>query len=207
MNAAKGRIRRILFDRLYDIADVFLDAYCDCSNKIFKSYHKALKVTGVYHLEKFGQRYTMAQSFEKLEDIQRKPHETSCSTCKRHLAESVGRCRLYARDYFDGLCLDCMDRSDPLTGDSDKDYWQHNDLKEGDWIERCRIHHKQPTWYYSFMGRDETRNKYKELKKEKRRRQSGSCLASIESGSALTTNLLQYLDTADTEPRAFLRRH
>ena len=94
MNAAKGRIRRILFDRLYDIADVFLDAYCDW------------------------------------------------------------------------LCLDCMDRSDPLTGDSDKDYWQHNDLKEGDWIERCRIHHKQPTWYYSFMGRDETRNKYKELKKK-----------------------------------------
>ena len=61
--------------------------------------------------------------------------------------------------YYDGMCLDCMDRLKPKTGDGDDDYWQHNNFRDEDgWFEGCRIKHKQPSWYFSFMGRKEDKD-------------------------------------------------
>lgn len=62
------------------------------------------------------------------------------------------------REYFDGLCLDCMDRSKSKTGDEDSDYWRHHQLQEGEWDHGCRVRHGEPTWYFSFLGRNEKRD-------------------------------------------------
>lgn len=42
--------------------------------------------------------------------------------------------------------------------DKDDDYWRHNE--PGAWGDKCRIQHGQSTWYFSFMGRREDRDKF-----------------------------------------------
>lgn len=74
---------------------------------------------------------------------------------------------------FDGLCLgknlilsssdtqltrqtDCINVSG--NRDNDADYWSHN--QPGVWGDKYRIQHGQSTWYFSFMGRREDRDKF-----------------------------------------------
>lgn len=45
-----------------------------------------------------------------------------------------------------------MDASKPKLGDADEDYWRHSKLGV-QWDLGCRVRHKQPTWYFSFLGR------------------------------------------------------
>lgn len=45
-----------------------------------------------------------------------------------------------------------MDASKPKLDSDDQDYWKHAGLGVA-WSQGCRIRHKQPTWYFSFMGR------------------------------------------------------
>lgn len=71
--------------------------------------------------------------------------------------------------YFHGLCLDCLDRSKPKVGDVDMDYWEHDQLKEHEWVHGCRFNHKQPTWYFSFNGRKEERDRMVKMRASERR--------------------------------------
>jgi hypothetical protein len=61
--------------------------------------------------------------------------------------------------YFDGLCLDCMKHSKPRGRDLDAEYWKHNESKGGRWDTGCRISYNQSTWYVSWLGRDDMRQK------------------------------------------------
>ena len=87
--------------------------------------------------------------------------QSACDVCRADYKENVASARERVESYFDGLCLDCMDKSKPKSGDTDEDYWEHNELSESDIIEGCRFAHKQPTWYFSFMGRKEDRERFK----------------------------------------------
>lgn len=48
--------------------------------------------------------------------------------------------------------IDCISLSHPKLADHDEDYWHHASLNVP-WDKGCRIRHKQPSWYFSFMGR------------------------------------------------------
>ena len=90
-------------------------------------------------------------------------------------------CRFYNQDYtgnagkvykevmvyFDGLCLDCLDRIKSKTQSSHDDYWEVDRIKQ--WDKNCRVKHGQATWYFSFLGRREDREKMRR-KYEARRR-------------------------------------
>jgi hypothetical protein len=45
-----------------------------------------------------------------------------------------------------------MDASKPKLSSDDEDYWKHTNLGVA-WDEGCRIRHRQPSWYFSFLGR------------------------------------------------------
>jgi len=81
---------------------------------------------------------------------------------------------------FHGLCLDCMDRSKPKTGDVDRDYWTH-DFKD-EWDVNCRIQHGQSTWYFSFMGR-KSEMKAHQLQKQKMQQEQKNYERSYGLGS------------------------
>ena len=93
---------------------------------------------------------------------QAKIPEGPCFDCKKKLSGAdVKDARDFIMDEFwDGLCLDCMDITNPKTGDIDEDYWIYNARME--WDANCRIDHEQRTWYWSFMGRPSIMSKYQQ---------------------------------------------
>ena len=98
---------------------------------------------------------SMHDILHNLEKFSYEAKSSACGECKKDFKGTVSVIADMVRDYFDGLCLDCLDRSKPKLGTVDEDYWQHHRLKEHDWITTCRVRHKQPTWYFSFNGRKE----------------------------------------------------
>jgi len=57
------------------------------------------------------------------------------------------------------MCLDCMDRSKPLGETVGDEYEERNKCVDGRWDTQCRIKHSQPTWYISWLGRPDMREK------------------------------------------------
>ncbi len=112
---------------------------------------------------------------DRLKRFEFEAKSSVCGTCHQDYKGMVKRIENYVRHYFDGLCLDCLDRSKPKLRDIDMDYWRHHQLKENEWVKGCRFPHKQPTWYFSFNGRKEERDRLMKEKKfdgRPRRRES-----------------------------------
>lgn len=128
-------------------------------------YEKTLYDLKVWPLEQQAQRNSVNELLGRLAKFKYSVPESACMTCHYDYEQNVANTRANVKSYFDGLCLDCMDRSKPRTGDTDKDYWQHKELLETAVIRTCRFVHKQPTWYFSFMGRREDRERFKRLRK------------------------------------------
>lgn len=63
-----------------------------------------------------------------------------------------------------------MDRTKPVTGDHDMDYWEHDDLRVSDFSRECRTKHAEPTWYFSFMGRRDVLDRFVRNKRARERR-------------------------------------
>ena len=102
----------------------------------------------------------MSEILERLGKFNFEAKSSACGTCRQDYKGKVTRNAEFVETYFDGLCLDCLDRSKPKLGDPDMDYWRHHTLKENAWVPGCRVRHKQPTWYFSFNGRKEERDRF-----------------------------------------------
>ena len=183
MNAAKGRLRTILHYGLFGPNEKLLGASCICRKETLYDYEKHLFDIEVWPLEQVGQKVCISTILDGLQKFSFEPKSTACYTCTRpcrvrgdfmmidynhHVKGVVDR----VREYFDGLCLDCLDRTKPKFEDTDKDYWLHASLGECDWCRGCRVKHKQPTWYFSFMGRQDERDRM--IKKKRREKREGS---------------------------------
>ena len=173
MNAAKGRLRTILHSKLYEPVRVLLDECpndwthsrlyeparvladefrCDCDHTILYMYLKALHKTGVWPLEDFGHKLSMSCILNQLKGFSAHFGRFQCTECGMRTATSsyasgVSRAVANTKEYFDGLCLDCMQYS--KFENTDNDYWQHAKDKCR-WDSTCRAKHGQPTWYFSF---------------------------------------------------------
>jgi hypothetical protein len=114
----------------------------------------------------------------------------ACSSCKLQLeGHHIKKTCKDIHNYWQGLCLDCMDISAPKTGDLDGDYCKcskrdtflflailapansllglHNSIKR--WDKDCRISHQRNTWYFSFMGRQEIMTSFQKAQQERKR--------------------------------------
>ena len=111
--------------------------------------------------------YQLSNNFRAVQ-----PQTCGSYECSFEFGEVVRKAVEKARSYFDGLCLgklhqlprarsnsvadgvivDCISLSHPKLADHDEDYWNHANLGVA-WDDGCRVRHKQPSWYFSFMGR------------------------------------------------------
>ncbi|EOD52638.1 hypothetical protein UCRNP2_574 [Neofusicoccum parvum UCRNP2] len=157
INAAKGRLRIVLHRELWKpINRLLTQAECSCKEKTVFGYQKALVKIGVWPLEEMYLKYSLKEILDKLSKFNWAPDPDSCrSYCgMTDYAGLVAEAGREVSKYFHGLCLVCMDMTNPKTTNVDEDYWRHNFIK--DWDRKCRPHgvsHGQPTWFYSYMGR------------------------------------------------------
>lgn len=112
-------------------------------------------------MEKMAAKKSIDDLIDRLDkDFDYHAKDSACASCRMDFCSHVENVADRVRRYFDGLCLDCLDRSKPKTGDRDNDYWHHNDLRDEKWDHRCRIKHGEPTWYFSYMGRKEDMDRF-----------------------------------------------
>lgn len=170
LNAAKGRLRVILGRGLFEPNSELLQASCDCRIATLYFYEKHLFNIGVWPLDEAASKtcisrllYLLRSKFE----YEAKPD--ACVRCRTNYKAAIQSLAMRVGGYFDGLCLDCLDRSKTKFSRPGDDYWQHATLQEDDYCFGCRIEHKQPTWYFSFMGRKEDRDRMLKEKRAKNR--------------------------------------
>ncbi|KAL8940125.1 MAG: hypothetical protein Q9216_002979 [Gyalolechia sp. 2 TL-2023] len=166
LNAAKGRLRTVLFRGLWDPCNSLLRASCACRKETLYDYQHHLYSIEVWPLETIFLNTSIHGILERLDDFSYEPRTGACSQCRQNYTGIVARVVSRVEEYFDGLCLDCLDRSKPKTGDIDLDYWRHDKLKEWEWVQGCRFPHRQSTWFFSFNGRKEERDRLVKKRKE-----------------------------------------
>ena len=128
-------------------------------------------------------RTSMTKILERLKNFSFKARATACAFCGQNYKDVIDDVIARVGEYFDGLCLDCLDRSKPKTGDSHLDYWRHLKVKENEWVYGCRFIHRQPTWYFSFNGRQEDADRFRTKMTSRGRAVYGSFESSSEEDS------------------------
>ena len=171
LNAAKGRLRTVIHNGLFRPNEKLLMASCKCKETTLFGYEKALYTIEVWPLERTCQKSPMTTILQRLDNFSFEARKDACRSCRTKYKELVATAQKTTRSYFDGLCLDCMDRTKSVTEDADMDYWKHNSLGKSDFVGHCLIKHNEPTWYFSFMGRREVR--YRFLRSKRARWYSG----------------------------------
>ncbi|PYH93999.1 hypothetical protein BO71DRAFT_450356 [Aspergillus ellipticus CBS 707.79] len=166
LNASRGRLRTILHTSLFEaVASLVSIGDCPCKELAVFEYLRELKRIEVWPLEDVMKDASISDILERLDDFDQKNMRrlkdeefdgSRFCACSRSWAVVVNQAKKRVAEYFDGLCLDCMDKTKNLGegGDQDDDYW-HYWKRYSRYDSKCRIMHGQPTWYFSFMGRRE----------------------------------------------------
>lgn len=166
LNAAKGRLRSLLHIGLFKPNETLLDAKCDCKEITLFGFEKTLWDLNVWPLEKYAQKKSISALLDNLNSFNYKPLSEVCiKYCRQNFNHLVLSTRSRVESYFQGLCMDCMNHTNLKSGDTDADYWDHNNYDPEDKFLDCRIRHKEPTWYFSFMGRREERDQFVKRKR------------------------------------------
>ncbi|KEQ64956.1 uncharacterized protein M437DRAFT_43793, partial [Aureobasidium melanogenum CBS 110374] len=169
LNGARGHLRVVLARWLWAPLENMMTASCDCKEKTVYLYLKALAKTGGYPVDQQGRKSVTAichelGSFEK--HFQLPQSSKSCASCAKDWTGVVAHAVESIQEYFNGLCLDCIDHTQPKFLDEHDDYWNHLSFNTK-WDLKCCVSHGQASWYSSFMGRFDTRDSL--LKRVKKR--------------------------------------
>lgn len=162
MNHARGGLKTSIHRELWkEVGSLLKRRSCRCGQwqATAGRYFSELVRTGAYPLEDTFGKCSARSILTRLDGFSMGPLRGECDSCDIDWEDVVDRAVRRTKRYFDGLCLDCMDRSHAKRETVDKDYWNHNAAVGGRWDSRCRINHGEPTWYVSWRGRDETRQK------------------------------------------------
>lgn len=174
INWARGRLKTVLHQRIMQHCDLLMEkGSCGCGNwKATTGGHlHALTVPRAYPIEKVFPRTSVEEIISRLMDYEYKG-EGTCDLCRRNWENDVSNAWVIALGYFDGLCMDCMGRSnfEPKTTGGETDtsaetetrdelYWKKNVAVDGRWDTHCQFKHGEPTWYMSFCGQPQDRQK------------------------------------------------
>ncbi|KAL4899934.1 hypothetical protein BDW74DRAFT_106181 [Aspergillus multicolor] len=163
LDAARGRLRNILHNGLFDpVAKILDEGRCGCMESTLFDYLKELRRVKVWPLENAFRHASINDILQNLQRFDashiRPPgqHEEGCF-CHTNWRNIAIRAAQRVRDYFDGMCLSCISVTKCLVEgrDPDHEYWKSGENKK--WDAHCCISHGQPTWYFSFIGRRERR--------------------------------------------------
>lgn len=167
MNAARGRLRNLLHRYIFEeVKHIVENSSCRCKERVTFYYLRELRRIEIWPMEEIAAQTSVntmlswANKFDERKmraNISNAPNSmTLCAFCDRSWGAIVREAHGKISKYFDGLCLDCMDKDKSIVidGNSDDDYWFH-DYERMHYDVGCGVRHGEPTWYFSFMGRRE----------------------------------------------------
>lgn len=155
LNAARGRLRTIMFRGLWVPIQQCLFARCACSPHTFRDYFKHLCVTQVFPFEETTKDTSIEDMLRRLRGFSFRAKRQACGICKADYVKLARDVVEETSTYFEGMCLDCLDTSS--RRDHDADY--RNQLTWWNLTTSCRVRHDEPTWYFSFNGRREEKDR------------------------------------------------
>ncbi|KAF2441643.1 hypothetical protein P171DRAFT_456641 [Karstenula rhodostoma CBS 690.94] len=162
MNHARGGLKSTIHKHMWKKANNLLrfeTSRCSCWDATIGQYLAALVKIDAFTIEDALQRSSFQEILDRMKEFTF-DYNPACRRCRSiDWVYVVQMTRQAAQGYFDGLCLDCMDRSKPKGKDLDDEYWRINSSVKNRWDSRCRVPHKQATWYVSWLGRDDIRQK------------------------------------------------
>jgi hypothetical protein len=154
LNAARGSLRSKILRGLFEPISKFLAANCACKAESLLSYCTGISRSGIWSDSHHKKSIREIIDHPSLVNFDCEIPPNACGGCKTRLAPvGIEKLRKEVKADFNGLCLDCMDRTKPKYGTTDRDYWEHDRIQ--DWSRGCRFRHGQTTWYFSYMGRRE----------------------------------------------------
>ncbi|KAF1973179.1 hypothetical protein BU23DRAFT_139582 [Bimuria novae-zelandiae CBS 107.79] len=173
LTAARAHIQSILETELTFPIDKLHRATCPCRKETAFDYEDALRALDCWPIDRAMQQYPIGEIIDELEKFEFTPKTIKCSSgiCAHDFKNSVNIAIRRAKYAFDGLCLDCMERSqiDHVDGQTRQTFLEKNTPFKGCWDIDCRFGHGRASWYYSWMGPSSVRrdilNKYREEKK------------------------------------------
>ncbi|KAH3993315.1 hypothetical protein HBI81_125190 [Parastagonospora nodorum] len=162
VNHARGGLRNTLHKSLYSRVGRILRSkttFCDCWDATIGRYQLALTKCEAWPVDDVLTSSSIAEVTRRLKAFKLN-YTAKCKRCASIDWESVVlRACSNTDGYFNGICLDCQDRSKPKGEGLDDEYEKHNQPDAGRWDTRCRFKHGQPTWYISWLGRPDIREK------------------------------------------------
>jgi len=170
MNHARGRLKTILHSKLWTPAKkLHTDPHnrCLCRKATEFDYLDELITREVFPIDDYTGRTSINELLSRLAGFSHKCAARHCSHCDIDWVRVVNDAVETTRKYNQGLCLDCMDRS--RVRDDDADYWRKMGAdSNGKWDAHCRMDHGEPTWYVSWLGRTEHRQKLLDEQKDRK---------------------------------------
>lgn len=155
-----NRIDKEIFLPLYEMQNL----ECDCKEAATFAYVKALKQAKAFNGRSVFDTKKHPRSVHEqamnVDQIEYKAPANACEYCNQDFKSNLADLRNTIMNYFDGLCLDCITGSNEGRGGADV-YWSQMMLTNS-YGDHCRIGHDEPTWYFSYMGRQDDRDTFKE---------------------------------------------
>jgi len=134
VNHARGGFKTTLHKSLYKKYGHLLrydTEACTCWDASLGRYFHALTKIDVFPVEDVISYSSVQQIIDRLGDFEY-THKPACRRCRQMDWEStVLKAKANTENYFNGLCLDCMDRSKPHGKNLDDEYWKHNESVGG----------------------------------------------------------------------------
>ncbi|KAL1612493.1 hypothetical protein SLS60_000720 [Paraconiothyrium brasiliense] len=113
LTTARAHIQSILDKELNFALDKLHQATCSCRKDTAFDYVDALRALDCWPIDRAVQKYPLAEIIDELEKFEFTPNSGSCESgaCAHDFKNSVNIAIRKAKFAFDGLCLDCMERS------------------------------------------------------------------------------------------------
>lgn len=168
LNAARRRLRNVFSSGLSEVTEHLVRTKpCQCCPVAHFGYERALMKIDAWPVHKVINTTNLEFLIGRLRQFD---YTVPATCCKNHRAnisykKEVANDANEVKDYFHGLCLDCMNNRLPKLSDSDLDYWFSEYISSSRQYDgKCRITHGEPTWYFSFNARREVLVKIIEIK-------------------------------------------
>ncbi|CAA9964096.1 hypothetical protein PTMSG1_07455 [Pyrenophora teres f. maculata] len=162
LNHARGGLRNTLHKSLYSRVGHILrsgTSSCSCWDAAIGRYQYALTKCNAWPVDDVLNYSSINQVVGRLKAFDY-DYTPKCARCRSIDWETIVlKARTNTLGYFNGMCLDCMNRSKPRGETLDNEYEDDNKSVDGRWDTKCRIKHGQPTWYVSWLGRPDIREK------------------------------------------------